>query len=79
MPFLKRRTEQAENAGASGAAAASGDHVTQEKGTQDGSSAPEEKVTFIACFLGLVASIGGFMFGYVRYTSLLRLSGMLID
>ncbi|KAI1364097.1 general substrate transporter [Xylaria arbuscula] len=24
-----------------------------------------EKVTFIACFMGLVASIGGFMFGYV--------------
>jgi SP family sugar:H+ symporter-like MFS transporter len=22
------------------------------------------KVTFIACFMGLVASIGGFMFGY---------------
>lgn len=26
----------------------------------------EQRVTFIACFLGLVASIGGFMFGYVR-------------
>ncbi|GJC88462.1 hexose transporter-like protein [Colletotrichum tofieldiae] len=25
----------------------------------------EQKVTFAACFLGLVASIGGFMFGYV--------------
>jgi MFS transporter, SP family, sugar:H+ symporter len=25
------------------------------------------KITFIACFMGLVASIGGFMFGYVRY------------
>lgn len=24
-------------------------------------------VTFKACLLGLVASIGGFMFGYVRY------------
>ncbi|KAI0403322.1 general substrate transporter [Xylaria palmicola] len=24
-----------------------------------------EKVTFIACFMGMVASIGGFMFGYV--------------
>lgn len=27
----------------------------------------EQKVTFAAAFLGLVASIGGFMFGYVRY------------
>ncbi|KPM42134.1 Hexose transporter 2 [Neonectria ditissima] len=26
---------------------------------------PRQKVTAIACFLGLVASIGGFMFGYV--------------
>ncbi|GAW17579.1 hypothetical protein ANO14919_070380 [Xylariales sp. No.14919] len=28
-------------------------------------TASNEKVTFIACFMGLVASIGGFMFGYV--------------
>ncbi|KAH6888455.1 general substrate transporter [Thelonectria olida] len=27
--------------------------------------AANQKVTFMACFLGLVASIGGFMFGYV--------------
>lgn len=26
----------------------------------------EQRVTFAACFLGLVASVGGFMFGYVR-------------
>ena len=26
----------------------------------------EQKVTFKACLLGGVASIGGFMFGYVR-------------
>lgn len=30
----------------------------------------EQKVTFAAAFLGLVASIGGFMFGYVRYVLL---------
>lgn len=28
--------------------------------------AKEQKVTFLACLLGTVASIGGFMFGYVR-------------
>lgn len=26
----------------------------------------EQRLTFLACWLGLVASIGGFMFGYVR-------------
>lgn len=26
-----------------------------------------QKITFSACLLGTVASIGGFMFGYVRY------------
>lgn len=29
--------------------------------------AAEQKVTFRAVFLGVVASVGGFMFGYVRY------------
>lgn len=28
--------------------------------------AAEQKVTGLAIFLGMVASIGGFMFGYVR-------------
>ena len=31
--------------------------------------AAEQKVTFRAVFLGVVASVGGFMFGYVRYVS----------
>lgn len=26
----------------------------------------DQKITFQACFLGTVASLGGFMFGYVR-------------
>lgn len=30
------------------------------------SEAADQKITLLACFLGLVASIGGFMFGYVR-------------
>lgn len=29
--------------------------------------AEDQKVTALAIFLGAVASIGGFMFGYVRY------------
>ncbi len=28
--------------------------------------AERERITFAACFLGLVASIGGLIFGYVR-------------
>lgn len=28
--------------------------------------AAEQRLTFLACLLGTVASIGGFMFGYVR-------------
>lgn len=31
--------------------------------------AAEQKVTFRAIWLGVVASVGGFMFGYVRYVS----------
>ena len=31
------------------------------------SAAADQRVTFLACILGAVASIGGFMFGYVRY------------
>lgn len=29
----------------------------------------EQRVTALAVFLGIVASIGGFMFGYVRYVN----------
>jgi len=32
----------------------------------------EQKVTMLAIVLGAVASIGGFMFGYVRYVDLHR-------
>ncbi|RYP09161.1 hypothetical protein DL764_001432 [Monosporascus ibericus] len=49
MGFLKRNTDQ----------------VERENDGQPTSAAAQQKVTFIACFLGLVASIGGFMFGYV--------------
>lgn len=26
----------------------------------------EQKITFLACFQGFVASLGGFIFGYIR-------------
>ncbi|KAI0467566.1 general substrate transporter [Xylaria cf. heliscus] len=48
---IKAQSEQAETVNKGGA--------TQEKAQSN------EKVTFIACFMGLVASIGGFLFGYV--------------
>lgn len=32
-------------------------------------STSSQKVTFLACMLGAVASIGGFIFGYVRYVT----------
>jgi MFS transporter, SP family, sugar:H+ symporter len=51
MPFLKRREREAQNA------------AELEKTSSP--SANEQKVTFMAVYLGLVASIGGFMFGYV--------------
>ncbi|KAF2723604.1 general substrate transporter [Polychaeton citri CBS 116435] len=53
MPFLKRTTEDANQL-------EKADSPTQQPLASDG-----QKITFLACFLGLVASIGGFMFGYV--------------
>ncbi|KAK5119102.1 hypothetical protein LTR62_000313 [Meristemomyces frigidus] len=50
MPFLKRREHEAHNAS------------MVEKTPSSGN---EQKITFMAVYLGLVASIGGFMFGYV--------------
>lgn len=57
MPFLKKNASHGEK---------------REEGVAGPSSdaapiAANQKVTFIAVFLGVVASIGGFMFGYVRY------------
>lgn len=46
-------------------------HEHQDEGMREPPAAVEssqqEKLTFSACLLGTVASIGGFMFGYVRY------------
>ncbi len=36
------------------------------EGPSAASLAAEQKITALAIFLGVVASIGGFMFGYVR-------------
>ena len=59
MPFLKRTEHEAQNPAML--------EKTGSPGGAGNSSAPAEqqKVTFIAIFLGMVASIGGFMFGYV--------------
>lgn len=65
MGFLKKNADQVEaphgdsaHQGTGSTSTAAGPSSTAMKGNQ--------KVTFMACFLGLVASIGGFMFGYVR-------------
>lgn len=52
MPFLKRTEQEAQRA-------------NQLEEVPSISPMPGEKITFLAVFLGLVASIGGFMFGYV--------------
>ncbi|KAL6366120.1 hypothetical protein LRP88_00216 [Fusarium phalaenopsidis] len=51
MKFFKRHEQAGEE-----------QHLERKHTTND---AAEQKVTFLACFLGLVASIGGFKFGYV--------------
>ncbi|KAK8061602.1 hypothetical protein PG994_007968 [Apiospora phragmitis] len=53
MPFLKKHASHGEKADVAGSSAAASN------------PAAHQKVTFIAVFLGVVASIGGFMFGYV--------------
>lgn len=41
--------------------------VAQRKGgTMEKKAVAQEKVTLLACVLGAVASLGGFIFGYVR-------------
>lgn len=56
MPFLKRQADQVEG-------------TPQEGIKTDNEPSPAtagSSVTFKAVFLGIVVSIGGFMFGYVR-------------
>lgn len=40
--------------------------LPQEEAREPPSLAAEQKLTFLALLLAVVASIGGFMFGYVR-------------
>ncbi|ORY57881.1 general substrate transporter [Pseudomassariella vexata] len=61
MPFLKKNTDQVETPHG-GVGEASTGVETKPEGS---GSASGQKITFLACFLGVVASIGGFMFGYV--------------
>ncbi|KAI6093009.1 general substrate transporter [Hypoxylon rubiginosum] len=56
MPFLKHHADQVE---------APHGGVKQEQSSPPPNPVQQQRVTFIACFLGAVASIGGFMFGYV--------------
>ncbi|KAK5122097.1 hypothetical protein LTR85_004343 [Meristemomyces frigidus] len=59
MPFLKRTEREAQNA-AMLEKTSSPSHPGNPELPAD-----EQKITFLAIYLGLVASIGGFMFGYV--------------
>lgn len=54
MPFLKRPERAAQEAA-----------ELEKTSTPPSVAAAHQKVTFLACLLGFVASIGGFMFGYV--------------
>lgn len=57
------------------ASATHGAPVAEEarQGPSAAALAAEQKITAMAIFLGAVASIGGFMFGYVRYDAVLCL------
>lgn len=63
MPFLKHHTDQVETPNNNGSSSV----PTKEEQTTPPPVSPvrQQKVTFLAVFLGVVASIGGFMFGYV--------------
>lgn len=56
MPFLKRQADQVE----------APSHGVKTEVDPSTAAAAQQKVTFKAIFLGIVVSIGGFMFGYVR-------------
>ncbi|OTB04536.1 hypothetical protein M426DRAFT_320655 [Hypoxylon sp. CI-4A] len=64
MPFLKRHADQVE--APHGEASTAG--VTapkQEQASPEVAATKQQRITFLSIFLGVVASIGGFMFGYV--------------
>ncbi|KAI1652853.1 general substrate transporter [Daldinia decipiens] len=63
MPFLKHHTDQVE-APHAGTSSTAGSATKQEQRLEP-SAVAQQRVTFMAIFLGAVASIGGFMFGYV--------------
>jgi SP family sugar:H+ symporter-like MFS transporter len=62
MPFLKRTERDADNAAQ--LEKTSSPLTNPAHAGNNELSGSDQKVTFIAVFLGLVASIGGFMFGY---------------
>jgi len=60
MGFLKKNADQVE-----APHGATPTHEAHATGPAPAAAHGKQRVTFMACFLGLVASIGGFMFGYV--------------
>ncbi|KAI0834025.1 general substrate transporter [Hypoxylon sp. FL0890] len=64
MPFLKQHTDQVETPNAAPSNEV-GSATKPEQASPEVSPAKQQRVTFLSIFLGVVASIGGFMFGYV--------------
>ncbi|KAI0171691.1 general substrate transporter [Hypoxylon sp. FL1284] len=65
MPFLKHHADQVEAPNAANGSGSGSATKQEQAAPQPASPVQQQRVTFIACFLGMVASIGGFMFGYV--------------
>lgn len=53
--------------------AAEGEHLERRK-TPD----TDGHVTFLACFMGLTASFGGFLFGYTRFVHSILFVGVVL-
>jgi SP family sugar:H+ symporter-like MFS transporter len=53
-------------------------HEEHDEIKQSSKPVAEQRVTLLACALGAVASIGGFIFGYVRYCELMLLAKKLL-
>ncbi|KAI0381698.1 general substrate transporter [Hypomontagnella monticulosa] len=64
MPFLKRHADQVETPN-NGTPSGAGPATKEEHSSPAVSAVKQQKITFLSIFLGVVASIGGFMFGYV--------------
>ncbi|CAG9990334.1 unnamed protein product [Clonostachys byssicola] len=54
-------------------------HEEHDEIKQSSKPVAEQRITLLACALGAVASIGGFIFGYVRYCKLMPLDKKLLS